>query len=240
MRQSIGGSWLIGLMLLFIFLFAGYIILTLDYNKSVSVKNEALSLIEKYQGLNEESITLLNNYLIGAGYRTVGNCSEQQGMYGAYDLESNELEETQSGQNYYYCVKKYKGANTSHYYQITLFYRFNLPVIGNISQFTIKGSTANFQAKDDIKYAMAVDGSSGGVGSGDNNQEATFTVRFNVNGRSTPVPSQQVSSGARAVKPGNPVRNGFTFKGWKLNGSVYDFSSPVTSNITLIADWQAN
>lgn len=163
MRQSIGGSWLIGLMLLFIFLFAGYIILTLDYNKSVSVKNEALSLIEKYQGLNEESITLLNNYLIGAGYRTVGNCSEQQGMYGAYDLESNQLEETQSGQNYYYCVKKYKGANTTYYYQITLFYRFNLPVIGNISQFTIKGSTANFQTKDDIKYAVSVDGSSGGV-----------------------------------------------------------------------------
>ena len=61
MRQSIGGSWLIGLMVLFILLFAGYIILTIDYNKSIRVKNEAISLVEKYEGLNGESITLVKD-----------------------------------------------------------------------------------------------------------------------------------------------------------------------------------
>lgn len=163
MRQSIGGSWLIGLMVLFILLFAGYIILTIDYNKSVRVKNEAINLVEKYEGLNEEAITLLNNYLKGTGYMTTGKCGEQDGMYGALSLEDNELEETVNGQNYYYCIKKYKGANTSYYYQIALFYRFNLPVLGDTSKFTIKGSTSNFQPKDDLQYAKSVDGSMGGT-----------------------------------------------------------------------------
>ena len=106
MRQSIGGSWLIGIMVLFIMIFAGYIILTIDYNKSVKVKNESISLIEKYEGLNEQSLTLLNNYLLGSGYTTTGKCGGQNytqgGMYGAVDLERPELEETDENQNYYY------------------------------------------------------------------------------------------------------------------------------------------
>ncbi len=162
MRQSIGGSWLIGLMVLFILLFAGYIILTIDYNKSVKVKNEALLIIEKYEGLNENSLTLLNNYLLGVGYTTTGKCGDKDGTYGALSLESNELEETEEGQRYYYCVKKYKGTHTSYYYQISLFYRFNIPVIGDTTRFTIKGSTSGIQPKDDKDYCMTVDGSSGG------------------------------------------------------------------------------
>lgn len=241
MRQSIGGSWLIGLMVLFILLFSGYIILTMDYNKSVRVKNEAISLIEKYEGLNEESITLLNNYLNASGYRTTGTCGEKDGVYGSVDIfNSSELEETSEGQEYYYCVKKYKGANTSHYYQITLFYRFTLPVLGNMSQFTIQGSTSNFQAKDDIKYAMAVDGSIGGVDNSGSNQDTVLTVRFNVNGGTTFIPNQQVISGNKVSKPSDPVREGYIFNGWKLGGSSYDFSSPVTGNISLVADWVAS
>lgn len=240
MRQSIGGSWLIGLMVLFILLFAGYIILTIDYNKSIRVKNEAISLIEKYDGLNEESITLVNNYLMGTGYSTTGKCGAQEGQYGALSLESNELEETEDGQNYYYCVKKYKGANTTHYYQISLFYRFTLPVLGDTTRFTIQGSTSNFQAKDNVRYAKAVDGSTGGTTDNNNSQTVYYTVRFNVNGGTTSILSQHVVSGQRAVPPNNPVRSGYTFNGWKLGGNNYDFTNPITSNITLVADWIAN
>lgn len=240
MRQSIGGSWLIGLMVLFILLFAGYIILTIDYNKSVRVKNEAVTLIEKYEGLNEESITLVNNYLMGVGYSTTGKCGVQDGLYGAISLESNELEEVEEGQNYYYCVKKYKGANTTYYYQMSLFYRFTLPVLGDTSRFTIQGSTSNFQAKDDVKYAKTVDGSSGGTVDNNVNQDVYFTVRFNVNGGSSSIPNQQVELNRRATKPSDPVRNGYTFKGWKLGDNYYDFNSPVTGDITLKADWQSS
>lgn len=158
MRQSIGGTWLIQLMILFILLFAGYIILTVDYNKSIKVKNEVTSMIEKYEGLNEKSINLVNNYLISMGYRTTGLCSAEEGAYGALSLEDNTLESVEAGQKYYYCIRKYRGANTSSYYQLNFFYHFNLPVLGDISRFNIKGTTSNFQAKDDELYQDYIGG----------------------------------------------------------------------------------
>ena len=74
------------------------------------------------------------------------------GLYGATDLNSDQLEEARPGVKYYYCVKKYKGANTSKYYQVTVFYKFNLPVVGDASRFSVKGTTSNFQPVDDRMY----------------------------------------------------------------------------------------
>lgn len=149
MRQTIGGTWLFQLMILFILLFVGFIVLTLNYSKTIRIKNEMLSMVEKYEGLNEQSIKLVNNYLLYTGYAVTGSCSVEDGSYGALDLSSPYLEEAQEGSKYYYCVKKYNGTNTTNYYQIAIFYKFNLPVIGDTSSFIVKGTTTNFQAHDD-------------------------------------------------------------------------------------------
>ena len=152
MRQTIGGTWILGLVILFILLFVGFIVLTLNYSKSVKVKNEVISIIEKYEGLNDFSIELVNNYLESSGYAVRGGCEEASGVYGARDLNTSELEDARNNTDYYYCVKKYNGANTSKYYQVSIFYKFNLPIIGDTSSFVIKGTTSNFIAKDDADY----------------------------------------------------------------------------------------
>ena len=64
-------------------------------------------------------------------------------------------------------------------------------------------------------------------------------MTFNSNG-GTAVDSQTVKYGELAVKPADPTRDGYTFNGWTLNGTPYDFSSPVTGNITLVAQWTRN
>ena len=66
-----------------------------------------------------------------------------------------------------------------------------------------------------------------------------YTVTFNSNG-GTVVQAQTVESASVAAAPADPVRTGFTFKGWYLNGILYDFSTPVTADITLIASWSEN
>ena len=66
-----------------------------------------------------------------------------------------------------------------------------------------------------------------------------YTVTFHSNGGSA-VTSQTVADGGKAVKPANPTRNGYAFNEWRLNGSAYDFDSPVTSDITLTAAWTKN
>lgn len=66
-----------------------------------------------------------------------------------------------------------------------------------------------------------------------------YTVTFDSNGGSS-VSSQKVESGKTATKPANPTKEGYTFVEWTLNNKTYNFSSPVTSNITLVASWKAN
>ena len=159
MRQTIGGTLILQLMLVFILLFAAFIILTINYSRTVRVKNELIDMIEKYEGLNSESIGLVNNYLYYTGQITQGICVEENtpGVYGATSLESTNLEPARPGEKYYYCIRKYDGANTTNYYQIAIFYKFNLPIIGNFGGFEIRGSTSNFQSHDDARYEDVVD-----------------------------------------------------------------------------------
>lgn len=63
-----------------------------------------------------------------------------------------------------------------------------------------------------------------------------YTVSFDSNGGSA-VSSQTIVEGNKVAKPSDPIKEGYNFAGWTLNGSNYNFSSSVNSNITLIANW---
>ena len=67
----------------------------------------------------------------------------------------------------------------------------------------------------------------------------TCTVSFDTNGGST-VQAQNVAYGGKAQEPAVPTKPGYTFAGWHLNGEAYDFTSPVTEDMTLTAQWTAN
>lgn len=65
----------------------------------------------------------------------------------------------------------------------------------------------------------------------------TYTVTFQVNGGSA-VQAQTVEHGKKVTKPADPTREGWTFGGWNLNGSAYNFeTATVTGDITLSAVW---
>ena len=49
---------------------------------------------------------------------------------------------------------------------------------------------------------------------------------------------QWVKSGNLALKPDNPTNGLLEFKGWSLGGNLYNFNTPVTGNITLVAVWE--
>ena len=66
-----------------------------------------------------------------------------------------------------------------------------------------------------------------------------FTVSFDSAG-GTYVVSQSVHDGKTASRPADPTRSGYTFRYWSLGGTAYDFSTPVTGNITLTAVWTEN
>lgn len=67
----------------------------------------------------------------------------------------------------------------------------------------------------------------------------TYAITFDSNGGSD-VDAQQVAYMDTASQPDNPILDGYTFQGWTLDGDMYDFTTPVTSSITLKALWKKN
>ena len=76
----------------------------------------------------------------------------------------------------------------------------------------------------------------------DAEQGPTYEVRFNTAKGSEAPDQQQVSYPyGRVQRPSpNPVREGYQFDGWFIGEVAYDFSKPVTEDLTLTAHWTPN
>ena len=64
----------------------------------------------------------------------------------------------------------------------------------------------------------------------------TYTVSFETNG-GTAVDSQVVNEGEVVIKPEDPIKEGYLFIQWLYQGTTYDFSSVVNSDLVLTAEW---
>lgn len=64
-----------------------------------------------------------------------------------------------------------------------------------------------------------------------------YTIKFETDGGST-LSDYTIAEGRTPIVPFDPVKDGYIFKEWQLDGVKYDFSLPVTSDITLIAIWE--
>ena len=69
--------------------------------------------------------------------------------------------------------------------------------------------------------------------------EKLYTVTFDSDGGSA-VEAQEVDEGETATKPADPTKDGYTFKGWQLDGEDFDFGTAITGDITLKAVWEKN
>ena len=66
-----------------------------------------------------------------------------------------------------------------------------------------------------------------------------YTVTFMLD-ENTVYDTQRVREGRTVEQPENPTKEGYSFGGWFLSGAAYDFDSPVTGDITLVAQWNEN
>lgn len=63
-----------------------------------------------------------------------------------------------------------------------------------------------------------------------------LNVTFETNGGSD-ISEQKIEYNSKASVPLEPIRIGYLFDGWYLDGYLYDFDSPVKKDIKLIAHW---
>lgn len=69
-------------------------------------------------------------------------------------------------------------------------------------------------------------------------EETYCFVAFESNG-GTKIDEQKIIAGQKIIKPANPVKTGYQFKGWYLNDELYDFENSITKNTVLRAKWES-
>src|SRR5690554_211245 len=75
------------------------------------------------------------------------------------------------------------------------------------------------------------------VGQTPTEPKTEFTVTFDTDGESE-VNLQSVEENALAIKPETPIKEGYTFLGWFLGDVVFDFDTPITKDINVLAKWE--
>ena len=64
-------------------------------------------------------------------------------------------------------------------------------------------------------------------------------ITFDSNGGSS-VPQQVLTADDRIEEPTDPTRPGYSFLGWYYDESIWDFNTPVTEDMNLVAQWKYN
>lgn len=152
MRETVGNTFIIKLVIVFTLLFSAFLALAISYNKVFRMKNEVLSIIEKYEGINDTSLNVINNYFNSNGYTTTNGCPDD--YMGVNNFEGEAVAAVK-GEKYYFCYqesevisKNRKKANINQKkYDVIVFYKFYLPVVGDIFTFNVKGQTKSIRVK---------------------------------------------------------------------------------------------
>ena len=139
MRESIGGSMLLYLIIIFITAIILLFSSILTYSKAYKIKNRIVEIIEKY-GTYDEAIdnmitTEINPDLAAAGYNVnkPTNCGNvltnlTTGANAKYSNLSGNLNTTYG---YNYCIFKQENLNEGHAYVVVTFVEFQVPIIGD-------------------------------------------------------------------------------------------------------------
>ena len=165
----------------------------------------------------------------------------RQGASGGGDVKSQPVVSVQNGETYVYFTSNNNPGGIYRYRigddEAELLYT---PVAGD-QQYCMAsisvGSDGSLYYVNDSGKLFAVKG---------NGQRVNrYTVTFDANGQDAAMPdSQRVKEGKTATEPSTkPQCKGYTFGGWFTDAActkAYDFSSPVTADLTLFAKWTKN
>ena len=130
MREAIGSSLLLNIVIVFVSLIILFFVGILSYSKAYKAKNRIIDVIEKYGEYKEEAVvTDASDEIISSlnemGYQ-LGNCKNAKGNL--------------NNTGYKYCIYRIE-ANEGYYYKITTYVQFYFPIIGELFNPPVSGET---------------------------------------------------------------------------------------------------
>lgn len=145
MRESLGGSLLLNLVIIFAGIVMVFFVGILSYSKAYRIKNRIIEVIEKHEKYDESVAKELASDLQAAGYSTAAsNCDKIRenlvsGTNPKYD--GTKLKENLNSFGYNYCVFESENTKNGNYYVVITFTRFEFPVIDELLTFPVYGET---------------------------------------------------------------------------------------------------
>ena len=151
MKETIGSTWLTGIIITFIAIFSAFLAYSISYTKAFRVKNEILNIIEKNEGFTTSSNQLDNisdaqlskdTSTEGTAFRFIKSIG-----YNYTKIESiNPCSANDTGtmQKGGYCLAKYCQSNgeiTKVYYKVTTYISLSIPVINIGITLPVSGET---------------------------------------------------------------------------------------------------
>lgn len=156
MREAIGASWIMIIVLTFIALFSGYLALSINYSKAFRVKDGIVDRLEKHSGPNTDSIEDIYNLMSEINYNSKGSCDllDNETRVEFIGVNKNMVTKNPHNGEYNYCVSKVNAYNpsgqmTSAYYKVVVFFSLSFPIFEELLSFHVSGETINIFYPED-------------------------------------------------------------------------------------------
>lgn len=158
MRDSINGVWVLGIVMVFMAIFIAYVAISINYSTAYTLKSKMVTIIEQYEGMNNESISRIDGLIKDNAYFNKLMCTEplygsDNRVFGITDMNATLNPVTPQS----YCVTRdYRdatdGTETQYYYTVTLAFAFDLPLLGELFDFKVSGETNGLLYPNDILF----------------------------------------------------------------------------------------
>ncbi len=132
MREAIGSSLLLSIVVVFIGLIILFFVGILSYSKAYKAKNRIVEIIEKYETYNSLAISEIDDSLSNMGYQ-LGACKDEDKK----DGENSNI----NSSGYKYCIYKIEDSDGSYYYKVKTYVQFYFPIIGELFNPPVQSET---------------------------------------------------------------------------------------------------
>lgn len=158
MREAIGGTWIMGIVIVFVVLFSSFLAYSISYTKAFNVKNEIINYIEHKEGFTKSandvktlSIAALKKEAVD-GPESDHNVEAKAYYYileAGYNKDVTEKVGCPDGEgNSYaggYCIKKIctnpSDGTSNVYYKVTTYIAVEIPVLQIVVKIPVSGET---------------------------------------------------------------------------------------------------
>lgn len=165
MKESIGGTWLFTIVIVFIALFTTFVSVTTNYARCFKIKDAVIDKIEFHKGVNSDSLAAIREMLVNLGYSSTGRCPDAADWFG-FSASDNNNAPTGYGGNVNFCIQKKQivcpakevGGRVegsfdrfpSAYYTVVIFFKLDWPILRQIFNIKITGETTIIPYPRDI------------------------------------------------------------------------------------------